>query len=77
MQKMIDGYVKSCNLVRKRIETLTQQKNDLKKCGKLDEIDDLMLERRIKLLYDEHSQMQEIISYLTSYMRRIEKSAET
>ncbi len=77
MQKMIDGYVKSCDLARKRIETLTRQKNDLKKCGKLDEIDDLMLERRIKLLYDEHSQMQEIISYLTSYMRRIEKSAET
>ena len=74
---MISGYLRSCQLVRERIKVLTEQKNELKRNGKTQEIENLMLERRIKLLYDEHSQMQEIISYLNSFVRRAEKSAET
>ena len=63
--------------MRERIKVLTEQKNELKRNGKTQEIENLMLERRIKLLYDEHSQMQEIISCLNSCVRRAEKSAET
>ncbi|MCI5794740.1 MAG: hypothetical protein MR022_07350 [Ruminococcus sp.] len=77
MKQMISGYLRSCQLVRERIKVLTEQKNELKRNGKTQEIENLMLERRIKLLYDEHSQMQEIISYLNSCVRRAEKSAET
>lgn len=77
MKQMISGYLRSCQLVRERIKVLTEQKNELKRNGKTQEIENLMLERRIKLLYDEHSQMQEIISYLNSFVRRAEKSAET
>lgn len=77
MTGMINGYVRSCQLVRERIRTLTDQKNELKRKGNTREIENLMLERRIKLLYDEHSQMQEIITCLTSYMRRTENSAKT
>ena len=62
--------------MRERIKVLTEQRNELKRNGKTQEIENLMLERRIKL-YDEHSQMQEIISYLNSCVRRAEKSAET
>lgn len=77
MRQMIKAYEESCILVKKRIAQLTKQKNDLKREGREDTIEELDLERRIRLLYVEHSQMNEIVIYLTNYVRRVEQRAET
>ncbi|MBO5319881.1 MAG: hypothetical protein IJY29_00190 [Ruminococcus sp.] len=76
MRQMIKDYEKSCELAKQRIIQLTKQKNQLKKEGRNALIDELDLERRIRLLYTEHSQMKEIVLYLTSYVRRVEQRAE-
>ena len=73
MREMIKGYVRSCELVNTRIHELTEQKNDLKKQGKTEQIEELDLDRRLRLLYREQSQMREIIDHLTGYIRRIEQ----
>lgn len=77
MKQMIKNYEQSCVLAKQRIIQLTKQRNKLKKEGKESEIKELDLERRIRLLYMEHSQMREIVIYLTNYMRRVEQRAET
>lgn len=77
MTKMIDGYRKSCCLVRERLSELNTQLGELRKNGNNAEIEALDLERRISLLYAEHRQMQEIIGHLTEYMRRIELRVKT
>ena len=77
MRQMINDYKKSCMLTKKRIDELTMHRNELRKNGQTDKIIILNLEQRIRLLYCEHRQMQEIISHLTNYMRRIELYAET
>ena len=64
-------------MAKNRILELTQQRNELRKQGENEKIEELDLERRIRLLYSEHSQMQEIILHLTAYMRRVEQRAET
>jgi len=76
MRQMIKNYEQSCELAKQRIIQLTQQKNQLKKEGKDAQIEELDLERRIRLLYTEHSQMREIVIYLTNYVRRVEQRAE-
>lgn len=76
MNRMINGYVESCELVMTRIRELTVQRRALKEQGDILAIKELDLDRRIKLLYKEYGQMQEIIDGLTSYMRRREQSAE-
>ena len=76
MRQMIKEYEHSCKLAKQRIIQLTRQKNQLKTEGKEALIDELDLERRIRLLYTEHSQMREIILYLTNYVRRVEQRAE-
>ncbi|HBB20472.1 MAG: hypothetical protein KBI35_10670 [Ruminococcus sp.] len=77
MKNMINGYITSCTQVKERIAQLTEQKTKLKKQGRTDLIDQLMLERRIQLLYTEHREMKEVIEYLSGYMRRIEQRAKT
>ena len=77
MQKLINGYTESCALVRARINELTQLKNKLKKQGREDAIGELDLERRIRLLYVENSQMEEIIEHLESCVRRTEERVKT
>jgi hypothetical protein len=77
MDRMIKGYIDSCIRVKNRINELTELRNSLKKLGDTFRIEELDLDRRIKLLYCEHEQMQEIISGLTAYMRRREKSADS
>ncbi len=77
MYSLINEYEKSCRLVKKRIKFLTQQRNMLIKSDKPSRVDELNLEQRIRLLYVEHAQMQEIISHLINYMRRVEQRAET
>lgn len=77
MKQMIKAYEESCILAKKRIDQLTKQKNDLKRKGREDTIEELDLERRIRLLYEERSQIREIVVYLTNYLRRVEQRAET
>ena len=76
MEKMISGYVESCSRVKFRIEELTRQRNSLKAQGDICAIEELDLDRRIKLLYCEYGQMQEVLFALRSYTRRREQSAE-
>ncbi|MBR2284112.1 MAG: hypothetical protein IJ874_06815 [Ruminococcus sp.] len=73
MREMIAGYIRSCELVNTRIHELTEQRNILRKQGMTGKIAELDLERRIRLLYKEQSQMKEIIDHLTRYIRRIEQ----
>lgn len=77
MQQLINGYVESCALVRTRIGELTQLRNKLKKQGREDTIGELDLERRIRLLYVENSQMEEIIEHLESCVRRTVQRGKT
>ncbi|MDE5770492.1 MAG: hypothetical protein K2I06_02520 [Ruminococcus sp.] len=77
MYQLIDEYEKSCMLVKKRIKFLTEQRNRLIKSDNRLLIDEIRLEQRIRLLYVEHAQMQEIISHLINYMRRVEQRAKT
>ena len=77
MENMINGYVESCELVKARIAELTSQRNTLKEQGDICAIGELDLDRRIKLLYCEYGEMQEVISCLAATMRRREKGADT
>ncbi|MBO5103760.1 MAG: hypothetical protein J6B74_01675 [Ruminococcus sp.] len=76
MYKLINEYEKSCLLVKKRIKFLTEQRNRLIKSNDRFMIEEIKLDQRIRLLYAEHAQMQEIISHLINYMRRVEQRAE-
>ena len=77
MKGLIKGYTDSCTLVKARIDELTGLRNSLKQLGDTGRIEELDLERRIKLLYSEYGQMQEVLFALRSYSRRREQSAET
>jgi hypothetical protein len=77
MENMINGYVESCVLVKARIGELTRQRDILKKQGDICAIGELDLDRRIKLLYCEYGEMQEVISTLAAAVRRREKGADT
>ncbi|MCD7811344.1 MAG: hypothetical protein LUD57_02095 [Ruminococcus sp.] len=73
MKELINGYIRGCNMLKERIDELTQTMNELRKNGGEDKIEELNLEQRIRLLYTEHRQAQETIEYLTAYMRRVEE----
>lgn len=77
LKGLIKGYTDSCTLVKARIDELTGLRNSLKQLGDTSRIEELDLDRRIKLLYNEYEQMQEIISDLSAYMRRREKIADS
>lgn len=77
MESMINGYVESCTRVKSRIDELTRQKDYLKQQGDICTIEELDLDRRIRLLYCEYGQMQEVLFALRSYARRREQSAQT
>lgn len=77
MDSMINGYVESCELVKARIGELTLQRSSLEQRGDICMIKELDLDRRIKLLYCEYGQMQEVLFALRGYARRREQSAET
>lgn len=77
MKELIRNYEKSCEMAMKRIHELTALRSDLRKKGCETRINELALDRRIKLLYDEELQMKEIIRILNSYTRRINNCADT
>lgn len=69
MNALIQGYKTSCELVKKRVRELREQRKALPETGgKLVEYK-LDLERRIRLLYTEYEEMQEIINHLESYVK--------
>ncbi len=77
MEKMLSGYIQSSELAKKRIVELTALRSNLRKRGEISKINDLHLDQRIKLLYDENCQMQEIITILNCYIRRSGNSVKT
>ena len=77
MEKMLKGYIESSNRAKERIVELVALRSALRKKGELTKISELCLDRRIKLLYDENSQMEEVICSINSYIRRNMVSAET
>ena len=77
MKEMIHGYEKGCELVRRRIDELNVLMKELKTKGDTDAVAELNLEQRIRLLYVEHRQAQEIISHLSAYMRRKGQNVKT
>lgn len=72
MKKMIDGYKTSCRLVEERLKELKNRRKmmlEKEEISIMEEFDDL--DRRIRLLDTEYKEMQEIISHLKSYMRKL------
>ncbi|MDE5763508.1 MAG: hypothetical protein K2I00_00890 [Ruminococcus sp.] len=69
MKKMIENYTKSCELAINRIKELKHQKKQLEEKNQFCKIDELNLERRIRVLYEEYAYMNEIINRLTCYLK--------
>ena len=76
MTELIKNYIKSCKLVEKRISELTDLRSSLLKNGNSSRADELNLDRRIRILYEEHGELKAIISHLISYNRRLERYVE-
>lgn len=72
MTQLIKNYTNSRDLVKQRITELSELRLSLVKMGDIRRVAELDLDRRIRMLYEEHGEMQEIISHLTSYNRRRE-----
>jgi hypothetical protein len=72
MTQLIKNYTNSRNLVKQRITGLSELRRALLKRGDNAKVSELDLDRRIQVLYEEHGEMQAIISHLTSYNRRRE-----
>lgn len=72
MTQLIKNYTNSRNLVKQRITELSELRRALLKRGDNAKVSELDLDRRIQVLYEEHGEMQAIISHLTSYNRRRE-----
>lgn len=77
MYSLIKDYELSCSLIKKRIKFLTHQRNMLIKSGEKRMVDDMNLEKRIRLLYVEYEQTMEIVEHLTNYARRVNKRVKT
>lgn len=77
MKKLIQSYTDSCALVRQRIRELNDIKTRKRAQGCLTCTEEHDLDRRIRLLYTEHGQMSDVIDHLTSYLRAVEKRADT
>ena len=77
MKELLKSYEKSCEMAMDRIRELTAERNELRKKGDEARISELLLERRIKLLYDENMQMKEIINNLDSYIRRTDSRVDS
>ena len=72
MTQLIKNYTNSRDLVKQRITELSELRRALLKRGDNAKVSELDLDRRIQVLYEEHGEMQAIISHLTSFNRRRE-----
>ncbi|MDE6538836.1 MAG: hypothetical protein K2K66_01475 [Ruminococcus sp.] len=73
MHTLIKDYRKSCALIRERIKLLTEQKNNLVRSGKSDIVNELNIEKRLRLLYVENTELEEIIEHLEKYAGRVKE----
>lgn len=69
MKNMIKDYKVSCKMVAERIGELRFQRKTLRREKNEAEIEQLNLERRIRLLHTEYKQAQMVIRELESYER--------
>ena len=77
MKNMIISYKERCIKDQKRISVITALRYLPRLEGTESRINELSLDRRIKLLYDENLQMLEVIASLDSYVRRMESRVKT
>lgn len=69
MNKLINNYKVSCEMVKVRIGELLVQRRYLRNNGDFMAIEQLDLNRRIRLLYTEYTDMNEVIAHLESRNR--------
>ncbi len=69
MDKLIKNYKVSCEMAKERIGELLVQRRYLRDKGDTKAIEQLDLNRRIRLLYTEYSDMNEIITHLERHSR--------
>lgn len=69
MDKLIKNYKVSCEMAKERIGELLVQRRYLRDKGDTKAIEQLDLNRRIRLLYTEYSDMNEIITHLEHHSR--------
>ena len=77
MRELIRNYEHSRELAAERIHQLTKDRNMLRKNGDTTRIQELDLERRIRLLYTEQGELAGIVEHLTGYARRVEERGNT
>jgi hypothetical protein len=77
MKQMINDYRKGLEMLQNRLNELSLLRKDLAANGHEAEIAALDLDRRINLLKTESVQTQEIISHLSSVVRRRDLSVKT
>ena len=70
MLDLIKTYTKCCILVELLIKYLTVKLNELKRNGGEETEEYTDLQRRIRLLYIERTEMLEVIQILESYQKR-------
>ncbi len=69
MDKLINNYKVSCKMAKERIGELLLQRRNLRDKGDIATIQQLDLNRRIRLLYTEYTDMSEIITHLEKSIR--------
>ena len=77
MKQMINDYQKGLEMLQNRLDELTKLRKRLTAASLDDKIGELDLDKRITLLRTEAAQTQEIISHLSSVVRRRELSVKT
>ena len=77
MKQMINDYRKGLEMLQNRLNELSLLRKDLASKDQEAEIASLDLDRRISLLKTESVQTQEIISHLSSVVRRRDLSVKT
>lgn len=71
MKELIKNYKISCDMAKERIGELRLQRNTLRQKNAIQEIEKLDLNRRIRLLWTEYTDMREIIDNLEKYQRAV------
>ena len=77
LKQMIKEYAKGLEMLQNRLKELSLLRKELAAKGADTEIAALDLDKRISLLRTEEVQTQEIISHLSSFVRRQELSVKT
>ena len=77
MRELIRNYELSRRMAKERIHQLTEERNMLRKKGDTARIEELDLERRIRLLYTEHGELAEIVAHLTGDAKKVEERGDT